>query len=109
MGQLELNSLVQDSLVQDLASQMMLRGSVALVLNPRREKYCAPVTNPVKTPTTWSTAKIITMLTTRNRSPNACAHCILESRSPMKVQCSQALDKTTIYLHREEIEQDQLP
>lgn len=58
--------------------------------------------------TTCRIVKIITMLTNKNRSPNTAVLCILVFESPRKPQCSQAPGKTTLYLHREEREEDQL-
>lgn len=90
---------------------MMLRGSVEKnvpVINPSRKEHCTPVTNFRQTPATGRIAKIITMLTTKGRNPDISFHGILVLESARTTQCSQALDETTLYLYREEIEQDQL-
>lgn len=42
----------------------------------------------------------------QSRSLCTSAHCILESQLPRKIQCSQALDRTTFYSPREETEHD---
>ena len=58
---------------------------------------CNRLAIPGRTPTTWRMAKIITVLTSRNRSPNTSAHCVLVLKSPRKTQHSQALDGTRLY------------
>lgn len=44
----------------------------------------------------------------QDKSPTTPAHGILLLELLRETQCSQALDETTLYLHGEEIEQDQL-
>lgn len=64
-----------------------------------------------RTPTTGRITKIITMIVARNRSPNTSVHCTLVSELPRKTQTqhSQALEGTTLYLHREATEQKSTP
>ena len=51
--------------------------------------------------------EIITMPTSRSKSPNTSAHCNCAAESLRKLQHSQAPDRT-LYSHREETKQDQL-
>lgn len=92
---------------------MMLRGSVEETNVPlfdlQKRTWYTSYQFQGKTQTTWRIiAGLVNTLTSRNKSPNISAHGILALELLGETQCSQALDETTLYLHREEIEQDQL-